>query len=103
MVGPARARLIRLGGFLRQRYVLFPFYRDLLTFLLAALLVSALSRVAGYVAAGVLAVGLTVVNIQNYQCRWPKKQPVAAVRSGSAASIACSPVPAGDLRRSIPT
>ncbi len=59
-------RAYPFGGFLRQQYVLFPFFA-ICPFLLA----DRLPRTAGYAMAGVLALAATAVNIQNYQA-WPK-------------------------------
>ncbi len=66
IMGGALVRAYPFGGFLRQQYVLFPFFA-----VCPFLLLSKVPRVAAFALASVLAVAIGVVSFQNYQA-WPK-------------------------------
>ena len=70
IISGALMRAYPFGGFLRQQYVLFPFF-VVCPFLLVDRLVSGSHRIASLVVAGVLTVGVAAASIQNYEA-WPK-------------------------------
>ena len=63
-------RAYPFGGFLRQQYILFPFL-VVCPFLLLDRLLSGSPRALSLAVAGVLATGIVIVSVRNYQA-WPK-------------------------------
>jgi hypothetical protein len=63
-------RAYPFGGFLRQQYVLFPFFA-ICPFLLMDRLLNGVPRQVSLAIAALLAIGVTVVSVQAYQA-WPK-------------------------------
>jgi hypothetical protein len=66
----ALMRAYPFGGFLRQQFILFPFF-IVCPFLLVDRLLTSVPRVATLAIAAVLAIGVTYVGVENYQA-WPK-------------------------------
>ena len=66
----ALMRAYPFGGFLRQQFVLFPFF-IVWPFLLADRLLNSVPRIPNFLAAGAFAIGILVVGMQNYEA-WPK-------------------------------
>ena len=70
IMSAALIRAYPFGGFLRQQFVLFPFLA-VCPFLLMDRLFASVPRTVSLIIAGVLAFGVTYVNVEDYQA-WPK-------------------------------
>ena len=70
IMSAALIRAYPFGGFLRQQFVLFPFLA-VCPFLLADRVFASVPRAVSLTIAGVLALGVTYVNVEDYQA-WPK-------------------------------